>query len=90
MVIDDTGLAGTYYFATEFAQENHPPEVDLPSIFGAIREDMGLKLEKRKVDVEMLVVDRIDRIPSEKLTARVPNGEQMPGLARIISSNALR
>jgi uncharacterized protein (TIGR03435 family) len=65
MVIDDTGLTGKYYFATEFAQENHPPEVDLPSIFAALQEDLGLKLEKRKSEVEMLVVDRIDRIPTE-------------------------
>lgn len=65
MVIDDTGLAGTYYFATEYALENHPPEVDLPPLAVALQEDLGLKLERRKVQAEMLVVDRIDRTPSE-------------------------
>ena len=52
-------------FATKSAQKNHPPEVDQPSVFTAVQEDLGLKLERRKGEVEMLVIDRIDRIPTE-------------------------
>jgi len=38
---------------------------DLPSIFTAIEEQLGLRLEKRMVPVEMIVVDRVDREPTE-------------------------
>lgn len=44
-VTDETGLSGKYYLGFEFAQENHPPDVDLPTIFPALH-DLGLKLEK--------------------------------------------
>ena len=63
-VTDETGLSGKYYLGFEFAKEDHPPEVDLPTIFPAL-QDLGLKLEKRKGPVEVLVVDRVERTPTE-------------------------
>jgi uncharacterized protein (TIGR03435 family) len=63
-VTDDTGLSGKYYLGFEFAQENHPPEVDLPTIFPAL-QDLGLKLEKRKGPVEVLMVDHVEKVPTE-------------------------
>jgi uncharacterized protein (TIGR03435 family) len=36
-----------------------------PTLFTAIRESLGLKLEPRREPVEMLVIDRVDRIPTE-------------------------
>ena len=64
-VLDQTGLPGNYYFALEFAQEDHPADVDLPPLFAAVQESLGLKLEKHKGPVEMLVVDRIEKTPTE-------------------------
>ncbi len=63
-VADQTGLPGRYYFAFEFAAENHPPDLDLPTIFPAL-QDLGLKLEKRKIAVEVLVVDHIEKTAVE-------------------------
>jgi uncharacterized protein (TIGR03435 family) len=63
-VTDETGLTGKYYFDFEFAKEDHPPEVDLPTIFPAL-QDLGLKLEKRKGPVEVLVVDHVEKAPTE-------------------------
>jgi uncharacterized protein (TIGR03435 family) len=63
-VTDETGLSGNYYLGFEFAQENHPPDVDLPTIFPAL-QDLGLKLEKRKGPVEVLVVDHVEKTPVE-------------------------
>ena len=63
-VTDETGLSGKYYLGFEFAQENHPPDVDLPTIFPAL-QDLGLKLEKRKGPVDVLVIDHVEKTPTE-------------------------
>jgi uncharacterized protein (TIGR03435 family) len=62
-VLDRTGLSGKYYFGIRYATEADP-DVPYPNLFGAVA-DLGLKLEKHKGPVEMLVVDRIERIPTE-------------------------
>jgi uncharacterized protein (TIGR03435 family) len=61
-VTDDTGLTAKYYLGFKYAQENHP-EVDLPTIFPALQE-LGLKLERRKGPVEVLVVDHVETMPT--------------------------
>jgi uncharacterized protein (TIGR03435 family) len=74
-VVDKTGLTGTYDFELRYApQQNSPsplPEAnsseaqsDLPSIYIALQEQLGLKLEPAKGPVEFLVIDHAER-PSE-------------------------
>ena len=41
-----------------------PPDSSRPSIFTAVQEQLGLKLESRKIPVEMLVIDHVEA-PSE-------------------------
>ena len=67
VVWDDTGLKGNYYFALRYAREDAPEEADAdaPSLLAAIQENLGLKLEKHKGPVEMLVVDHIEKNPTE-------------------------
>jgi len=47
----------------------HPDAVLAPApaadLFAAVRESLGLRLEARKEPVEMLVIDHIERIPTE-------------------------
>src|SRR5438874_4890438 len=62
-VLDQTGLAGKYYFALQYAKEDDP-DVPQPNLFSAIKE-LGLRLEKHKGPVEMLVVDHFEKIPTE-------------------------
>ncbi len=49
-----------------------PPGIDAPAppervggLFSALREQLGLKLERRQIQVPFLVIDRIERIPTE-------------------------
>jgi uncharacterized protein (TIGR03435 family) len=59
-VMDMTGIQGAYDFTLEWA----PDGVSGASIFTALQEQLGLKLEVRETTVEILVVDRADKIPS--------------------------
>ena len=65
LVIDETGLSGTYYIAFQFARDNMRDDVDLPPLNTALQENTGLKLEKHRGQVEALVVDRMEKMPSE-------------------------
>ncbi|HSY35089.1 MAG TPA: TIGR03435 family protein [Acidobacteriaceae bacterium] len=63
-VIDKTGLAGTYSIDLKYAPEGSP-DSELPSMFAAIQEQLGLKLEPQKdVPLAMLVVDDVDKMPT--------------------------
>jgi uncharacterized protein (TIGR03435 family) len=70
-VVDKTGLAGGYDFDLKFALEPktaNPPDAVLtdsgPSVFTAIREQLGLKLETGKAPVDFFIIDHAER-PSE-------------------------
>lgn len=62
-VLDKTGLPGVYDWVLEWSPE---PAVDatLPSLFVALREQLGLRLEGQKGPMQMLVIDNAER-PSE-------------------------
>jgi uncharacterized protein (TIGR03435 family) len=66
-VIDKTGVQGRFDFVLKFTPEtekNLPDDGDGPSIFTAIQEQVGLKLESAKAPVTVLVVDHAE-MPSE-------------------------
>ena len=63
-VADETGLAGVYDFTLTYGPEQAGVDAG-PSIFTALQEQLGLRLETRKSTVDVLVVDRAERAPTE-------------------------
>jgi uncharacterized protein (TIGR03435 family) len=59
-VVDQTGLKGSYDFRVEFAADDGAPQG--PSIYAALQEQLGLKLENTKGPSEVLVIDRVEKL----------------------------
>jgi uncharacterized protein (TIGR03435 family) len=72
MVVDRTGLTGPWDFDLRFALNGPapnipglpPPPADAPSLFTALQEQLGLKLEPQRAPVDVLVITSIER-PTE-------------------------
>lgn len=62
-VNDNTGLRGTFDFTLEWSPDQ-TEESTGASLFTAIQEQLGLKLESTKGPVEVIVIDHVER-PSE-------------------------
>jgi uncharacterized protein (TIGR03435 family) len=65
-VLDQTGLTGSYDYKIEFARDPAAAvaESSAASLFTAVQEQLGLKLEPRKASIETLVIDHAER-PSD-------------------------
>jgi uncharacterized protein (TIGR03435 family) len=66
-VIDKTGLTGKYDLSLKWRPDNQPPSDnsdELPGLFTALQEQLGLKLESSKGPVDTLVIDHIE-MPTE-------------------------
>jgi len=73
-VLDRTGLAGAYRVTLEWAADSKAakpakpgkaePDTDRPSIFTALHDQMGLRLQALKVPVEIFVIDQIEKTPT--------------------------
>jgi uncharacterized protein (TIGR03435 family) len=62
-VQDLTGIGGVYDYHLDFSvkEEDHTR----PPLFTALQEQFGLHIEVRKVAVDVVVVDHVDRVPTE-------------------------
>jgi len=74
-VLDRTGIEGVYDFGLEYQDTLRAAPVapegeassgnqDGPDIFGAVQSQLGLNLVHRRGPIEVLVVDRADRMPT--------------------------
>jgi uncharacterized protein (TIGR03435 family) len=65
MVLDRTGLKGQFDFELRWTPDNLRATAgqanDAPSIFAALQEQLGLRLESQRGPVEFLVVDTIEQ-----------------------------
>jgi len=65
-VVDRTGVRGSYEFMLDWApNELQTNGLAGTSLFTAIEEQLGLKLEARKEPLEVVVVDFAAKVPSE-------------------------
>jgi len=68
-VVDQTGLAGEFDFDLEWTPDQwtpdaaqQPPNIpNGPSLFTALQEQLGLKLESTRGPVEVMVIDSVER-----------------------------
>jgi len=75
-VVDETQLSGNYEFKLHYDQSSvglpfpeprqdsdatAQPDATEPSIFTAVQEQLGLKLESTKGPVEVLIIDRVEK-----------------------------
>jgi uncharacterized protein (TIGR03435 family) len=69
MVVDKTAIEGVYDFQLRWAHDiqgaDTPAAETAPSIFTAIQETLGLRLKPEKIPVEIVVVDHMERLPTE-------------------------
>ena len=60
-VVDRTGLEGAFNLMLKWSPEGAQPATDAgPSVFTAIQQ-LGLRLRARKIPVEMLVIDHVEK-----------------------------
>ncbi len=79
-VSDRTGIPGFFDLKLQWTPDEGQPmtkpgadpepvsqtaRTDGPSLFTALQEQLGLKLETRKVPVEILVIDHVEKAPTE-------------------------
>jgi uncharacterized protein (TIGR03435 family) len=57
-IVDATGLSGTYDWVVTFSM--NPAETEVPSVFQALQDRLGLKLEPRKASLEVFVIDSVE------------------------------
>ncbi len=63
-VVDKTGITGSYSINLKFAPEG-AADSELPSIFTALEEQLGLKLQPASVPRDFLVIDHVEKVPTE-------------------------
>ncbi len=69
-VLDKTGVKGSYSFMLMYTPV--PAQTadgaggsEMPDVFTAVEQQLGLKLEPKKEPIEVLIVDRANRVPTE-------------------------
>jgi uncharacterized protein (TIGR03435 family) len=70
-VVDETGLTGLYDFNVDWKIDTNRPAADLPgadsreplreAAFDSLQTQLGLKAVPKKVTVEMLAIDHVER-----------------------------
>jgi uncharacterized protein (TIGR03435 family) len=60
-VTDATGLTGTFEINLRWTPESQEATADAPSLFTALPEQLGLRLDARRGPIRMLIIDSVER-----------------------------
>jgi uncharacterized protein (TIGR03435 family) len=63
-VIDATGLKAKYDFTLHWVSDRMPDDAG-PNLLRAVQEQLGLRLESKKTLIDVLVVDHLEKAPTE-------------------------
>jgi uncharacterized protein (TIGR03435 family) len=65
-IVDATGLNGKYDFMVQWSWDEGPDAMSAAAaaLVGAVQSDLGLKLERKKGPVDVLIIDHIERTPT--------------------------
>jgi uncharacterized protein (TIGR03435 family) len=99
-VIDQTGLTGKFNFTLNWTPDESqyggmgsrvPPTTDnasaLPGFFTAIKEQTALKMDATKVNVDVLVIDHVEKPTENQLWGR---SERMNGSAALAAARRVK
>jgi uncharacterized protein (TIGR03435 family) len=74
-VVDETGLTAMYQVKLEWTPDQTSPATSAdeqkgapepgPSLFATLNDQLGLRLQTRKVPVDVLIIDHMERVPTE-------------------------
>jgi uncharacterized protein (TIGR03435 family) len=67
-VINNTGFTGRYDISMNIAKylpDGTSPFDPISTIILAVQEELGLKLESKKMALDLLIVDRAEKVPVE-------------------------
>jgi uncharacterized protein (TIGR03435 family) len=67
-ISDNTGLTGKYDWNVQYAGRPTTPDADPPggpSVVEAFEKQLGLHLEKKRIPLDVVVVDSADKIPAD-------------------------
>jgi uncharacterized protein (TIGR03435 family) len=64
IIVDKTGLTGTFDMVLRFNPDANDTSADLPSLFAAVQEQLGLKLDAQTAPADVVVIDRVEK-PTE-------------------------
>jgi len=66
-VVDATGLTGKYDMTLHWIMDNGrvPDHLRGPTLVEAVQDQLGLKLQKKKTTVDFLVIDHMEKAPTE-------------------------
>jgi uncharacterized protein (TIGR03435 family) len=64
-VVDETAIAGSYDIGFSYNPKPDDTTSSLPSLNEALKQATGLQLKERKVPVETIVIDSVDKVPTE-------------------------
>jgi uncharacterized protein (TIGR03435 family) len=64
IIVDKTGLNGPFDMVLRFNPDPNNPASDLPTLFAAVQEQLGLKFDAQTAPTEVLVIDNAEK-PTE-------------------------